>query len=35
LGKIWVTRGKMIGERKEIELAARLVGSPDRRLQNR
>ena len=25
----------MIGEKKKIELAARLVGSPDRRLQNR
>jgi len=25
----------MIGEKKKIELAARLVDSPDRRLQNR
>jgi len=35
LGKIWATRGIMIGEKKKIELAARLVDSPERRLQNR
>jgi len=31
LGKIWVTRGKMIGEKKKIELAASFIDAPDRR----
>ena len=35
MGKIWATRGIMIGEKVKIELAARLIGAPDRRLQNR
>jgi hypothetical protein len=35
LGKIWGTRGRMIGEKEKIELAERFVGSPERRLQNR
>jgi len=35
LGKRGATRGIMIGEKVKIELAARLIGAPDRRLQNR
>lgn len=35
MGKKGGTRGIMIGEKVKIELAARLIGAPDRRLQNR
>jgi len=35
LGKIWATRGKNDREKVRIELAARFIGAPDIRLQNR